>query len=520
VSRLLAELQRLSEAASQESAAPTADLGIAFLARQLPERTQRHLQLVAIPHHFDPAIVRALDPSATLADAVETCDTLIRVALATELDGALRLHDQVRRVLFEQWLARFASPEFQTANRRLEELFGAPADGADPTALMKHRVFHAVGADPERGITLFENECRAARRLFRLADCGGLVTLVEEYRTVLPPSLGARVDYQRAKLHTDFRRYEDGASLLVRIAGNEAAPTALQVRALIRLATIYRAQRRWSQAVDVLGDAAGRASVKDHPHEHLRTLVALGATLRDSGDHDEGLKKLQEAVTLSAEWNERLCAAEAQNAIGILHLQRRDIDQSLRAFEAARKELDAEGLRSSQLLHNIGSAHLEAANFNESRRLFEESLSLQRSFGDIGGQAMTLNSLARVNAIEGRHTEALDLNQQAIDLLTQVHDYLRAAEALRNRGRLYLHIDLKRIPRSQRADQVARAQVDARNALADAAQLFERCGASDLAADAARESVAAGKRVGIPWWGWVVIVGALTLVVLGLARGL
>jgi hypothetical protein len=122
----------------------------------------------------------------------------------------------------------------------------------------------------------------------------------------------------------------------------------------------------------------------------------------------------------------------------------------------------------------------------------------------LGGEAITLNSLARVDEADGQHIKALERNERAVQLFMHAHDYLSAAETLRNRGRLYLRTDERSSRRSRTTlglkSETARSP--AASAFLDAAQLFERAGAADTAADARREAEAVGKRQRIPWWGW------------------
>ena len=141
------------------------------------------------------------------------CAALARLSIVTTIAGRLSLNKSAREFLFGQWLvtARGSAPSksvgleeasqpfrqegappvpsFEEANARLERHFEeairhAREPGAAPVAA---RVFHAVAADPERGLVLLGETVEAARRSARIGAAQTLVSLVRDLEPILRP---------------------------------------------------------------------------------------------------------------------------------------------------------------------------------------------------------------------------------------------------------------------------------------------------------------------------------------------
>jgi hypothetical protein len=68
-------------------------------------------------------------------------------------------------------------------------------------------------------------------------------------------------------------------------------------------------------------------------------------------------------------------------------------------------------------LHQLASIEHAQGNPSEARRLWEESIEIEKEIGDVDGMATSLGMLAQMNALEGRFEEAVAQGRETLRLL-------------------------------------------------------------------------------------------------------
>lgn len=518
MSQVLEQLRRMAERPDENHG----EASVRLLAAQLAADEERCLRLVSIPHHFNQAIMLALDPDlpATRADAI--ADELVRLRLAVEIPEGFKLQDEVRRVFFSDWLREFYSPEFRAANSRLVALFESlDPELSEVSANQRDIIFHRIAAEGERGFEAFQGLFNELRHLFRLGDCGALLRLVHEFDVALSPGQAARLAYSEGKLAADLHRWHDAEAFFRKVIDNGVTPDPVRLKALMRLGTVYHAQREWASSIEFYERALELARRTPQTLDDTRCLHWLATSYRDSGDHATAKKLLLESIRLAEAADDRICLAQGHNALGLVHLRANDTGEALSEFEESLHNLEIEGRESAQLFHNLGSAYMLLPDFAKSRDYFERSLALKRRERDLGGQAITLNNLARIHEAEGRRLEAITAAEQATRFFEQVHDYYNAGQASRNLGRLHRRAVLSPSKWRKRAVDPVKSEEEKQAALQAfhrAITFFRMASATGTSKAVEQEIREMTRQQTVPWWGWVLVVlGAIAALVAYLA---
>lgn len=472
---------------------------VELVARQLSDNAQSLLRLSAIPHGFDAEVAAALMPELAAEERAAAAGELDGLSFVVETAEGRVLHDQVRDYLFGQWLeARDGDGErwrqFREASARLAEHFaakGADAVGEARAVAERQRIFHLLGAEPDRGFAAFERHCRAERYCHRLESCGSLIKLVEEYGEVLEPRLREWLTYHQAKLALDLRHHDEAVALLDSLLDSPsvAEQPALRARCLFRLATALREQREFERARGLFRQLGEYAEA--HPEaadQKLRALQGYASLLIEMGRADEAESVMGEVLSLAQAQHDRPALATAWNTMGILH---RRLGRPKRALQAFREALAAlaegdEQYRPRQVYNNIGLLYADQADWEPAREMLERSREIAQRAGDMNGEATALSNLGRVYLALGRPGDALAAAESAIQLFQAVHNWFGAGMTCRGMGRYYRR-------------QLRRAE--ARAALERARAFFLRAGAAERAEEAGQEI----EEIDNPRrrWGWV-----------------
>ena len=501
MNQMIAELERLAALPPEERA----ESSVRQLARQLPPDGERCLRLAAIPHDFTVSLLLALDASLSAARVEAACERLLRLGLAIEVGGVLRFRDSVRRIFFGDWLHEVRSEEFRSLSRTLAAEFRRAAAESDGAAAVRV-VFHEIGADQDAGFAQFEALFDAMRARFQLSACAGLLAMVHEYDPVLAPAHAARLAYAEGRLASDRCQWDEAEARFTAVLEHESVPDDLRVQTLLHLGTAYLKGGRHQQAVRAYSRARELAAATPNVIDDAQSLHWLATAYRESGDYEKALRLLRECIEMASTAGDPIRLAQAYNALGLVYLRQREVDDALKAFEESLRRLKSQDLESPQLLLNLGCAYADLPDLGRSREYLERGLALNRERGDAGGEAMTLNNLARIYENAGRHGDAIQAVGDAVALFERAHDFRSAGEAARNLARLHLRA---------RLHPNGAAPASAASAFARAIELFRRAGAADAAAASEHELAQIGRRQSVPWWAWATIgIGAVVLVVL------
>jgi tetratricopeptide (TPR) repeat protein len=417
-----------------------ADLVLLQLAPELAQR----IRLCAIPHLFNDAILRVLDPALDAAAVAATLAEFEKLPAVITLPGGFALHDVVRQQLFAQWLEADRINEFRAASRRMAE-YCLPKEGDAATQAAtrsKAFIFHLLGADLVRGFEGFELAYRKAREEARFGDCEALVALVREYQAILGPQLTARLAYYEAEIASDHRDWTQARTRLEGLL-KTAPDVELKARVLLALGSVARRTGQFAAARSYCEQALGLAQSpegKTFPERLVH--YELGILERDQGNFDAARAQLEMVAAMAKADGERLPLATALNSLGML-LMKAMPDQAVAMFESCMALLEptTDGIRIAQVMNNLGMAKADLQEWQASESYYRQSLEIKRNAKDLYGEALTLLNLARVYHAEGKRAEARAALARSAELFNSVRDPAHAARANRELARLVLRTD-------------------------------------------------------------------------------
>ncbi|WP_159012138.1 tetratricopeptide repeat protein [Streptomyces sp. NRRL F-5123] len=199
-----------------------------------------------------------------------------------------------------------------------------------------------------------------------------------------------------------------------------------------------------------IGQAGVEAAVRDQdPAVQLRLLTRLGMAYRERARHDEGLECLGRALHLARAMGRRFDEARVRNAMGLIHLRRRELDLASGHFDDAGAILrDLGDQRLAGAVHaNAATAHYRAGRLPEAAVALRHALDVYRSSDDPGGLGNVLRLRAELHLAEGRQDEALADASQAMDIALALRDRTREAYWLLTLGDVQRHVGVRRRPR-------------------------------------------------------------------------
>ena len=422
------------------NAAEAAPATVEALLQGLEEEDSTLLRRCAIPHQFNPGIVRSLaDGDLSEAQAAQKLERLSRLAVVSPGSHGFALHDRARGYLFRLWLTGEKIDEFRRISRRLVEHFSAPNESADAERSGRRRMFHLIGCDQDRGFEEFERLCRLRRSELRLSECESLIRLVHEYDVVLTAGQGAVLDYHEAKLLADRADWSAAAAKLHRIVNDESLSADLRVKAMNRLGMLEDECRHWHSAISWFCQALKLAARQGRRTDMYRVLNNLGTTYLHGGDLGKAEKQLRVGLRLAEKAASDSGTATAFNSLGNLYKARGDLDMAVDAYDSSLKFLAKanERFRPAQVFNNIGEIYAEMLVWERSEFFFRKSLQIKQEAGDTRGQARSYSGLIRVLRNLGREAEAVECANRAIQLFEAMEDWYYLGVTRRRLARLH-----------------------------------------------------------------------------------
>jgi tetratricopeptide (TPR) repeat protein len=483
---LVARFQRQSEQLAESGPGASVE----FLFAQLEPESAQYLRLCAIPHQFSSPVLRVLVPGLSPEDADEQCKQFSELPVVTFNQDGMALHDKARHHLFQQWVTPPVNEEFKGASARLAEYFKQAADTGGEDQRKNYsfqRIFHLIGAEPDKGFDEFQTRCRELRRQFRLNDCEHLIKLVHEYDSILSPEQKLWLSYHEGKLAADRCQWEQSEQLFKQILKSDCPAPVLCALAYYRLGMLRQEKRDFFGAISNYKKALEEALRRPHSEGYrYRILHDLGVAYRDAGQLDRAEEVLKESIAMAEELKNISGVALGCNSLGTLYRLRGDTKRAIDLYNKSLECLADSGdtFRPAQVYNNLGIVYTELADWKKSREFFERSLEITRREGDALGQAKTLNNLVRVYQNLRQKERAVEAAEEAIRLFTEMREDYSAALSKRDLGRLY-----RRMKKRDLAHQ----------ALTEASDAFDKCGEGIEAGRTRAERDTARNKPRLPW---------------------
>jgi tetratricopeptide (TPR) repeat protein len=418
------------------------DIGgtVELLLRTLDPNLARLIRLAAIPHRFDPEVIRVLEPTLPAEAAKQYFETISSLSVAIPAESGTAWHDEPRRYLFSEWLAHEVRAEFTATSARLADYFGALMETAseDERRIYGHRqMFHSLALERPERMAEFERLFRFSRQQNRLDDCESLIALVHEYDAILTPEDRTRLAYQEAKLAADRRNWPVAMKAFETVIAEPAAPPRIKIKARSRLGSVLAAQFAWDAAIREQTAALYAAQVTGMAELRFRVLHELAVIHRDCGNRADAEKLLRQCLN-EARPNSDYQLALVHNSLGTLYRKANEPDLSAASYSTALEHLERskDSFGMAQVLHNLGLVHADKGDFNRSEEYLNRSLTLKRRAADRFGEATTLTNLVRVYWMLGRPDAALTTADLAVRVYAELKEHYQIGMAERVTARL------------------------------------------------------------------------------------
>jgi tetratricopeptide (TPR) repeat protein len=482
-----ADFQRLIAQTSENPAHASVDL----LLGQMDPAAAKHLELCAVPHQFDLAILRLLAPEIEAQQVEVRYQEFSRLSLVIHRKDALALHDEARRFLFDRWLTSNTA-EFKLANARLVQHFEksvSKQNSYDSAYASRQRMFHLTGQDPPKGIQEFERLFRDERAKGRLSECEALLALVREYSSVLTRIHMGIVLYHEARLWFERRDWSRAEELFLRVLEIDALPISYRIKSRNRIGLLFAKQRRWQDAIRNLEMAVQLAKANGQLQKLPFLVHDMGAAYRDSGDPESSRRLLEESIQLAKNVQDISCIAAGYNGLGTLERKGGDIRRAIEQYKKSLEYLSMlrDQLRTAQVYNNLGAAYADLGDWKVSEEMYKKSLELKTEAGDRIGLARTLSNLIPVYQNLNLLQDAISAAQKATAIFEDLRDNFSAAVATRNLAKLYRRME---------------AVGESKNNYQRAIELFRGANDSEQAEATERELNAYDRHIGMPWWAW------------------
>ena len=502
VDNLLADFQDVMARLASEGPGGSIEL----LLEEMEPESARHLRLCAIPHQFDPEILRVLDPELDSVQAAAFCDEFGTLPVVTFNPDGTALHDKTRSHLFQQWVSPPLNSEFATASRRLFSHFERRLERAAKFSVAANLarvnwIFHLLGADQSRGFEEFQRLCRIKRRQFKLSACEQLIKLVHEYDKVLWPEHAAWLAYHEGKLAADRCQWKEAEALFKQVLERKDLEPHLQVMANNRLGMIRDENRDYYGAIEYFQKALDLAKKIPAGNKIMARIIHdLGAAHRDNGDLETAEMLLTESLRLASVECDNSGLAVGCNSLGTLYRRQHENYQAIDSFEKSLDylKLSGDAYRPAQVYNNLGITYRDLGDWKMSKDFYDKSLQITRQVGDKMGQAKTQNNLMTVYGNLKQNDQAVTAANDAISLFADLHDTFNVALTKRNLGKLYRRM----------IDRVAAVRL-----LREAIEAFDKAGELKEANNTRRDLSALTQKTRSPGF-WIAVISVIIIFVL------
>ena len=484
----------------EELLSQTHDRGLAgsidLLLLQMDDQKADVLRLCAIPHQFNVEIIRTLAPKLDEQSASEFFAEFQNLSIVISMDENAALHDEARTHLLDKWL-KSPARQFVQANQRLVTYFEkqlSDTSGQSKENLIVLKMYHLIGADQLQGFQEFENIFDAMWHQYRMDECENLITLVQQYDTILNSQYRLYLTFNEGKLADERRMWQLAEQQLLIVITNGDTPNNLLLKATHRLGIVFAKQRNWDKAIDVLQQALDLAQSFEELSDFVDdVLLDIGGVYRDRGELNRADSILKEGLKLSIEQNDLTTMALIYNSLGTLNRKLGKHTEATKMFEESLEVLktNQDRFRPAQVHNNLGMTYADLRDWQQSEKYFMKSLEIKRHAGDTRGQANTLTNLVRVYLNTNNDSKAIETLTQANSLFKLIKDKYDQAVAKKMLGKIYRN--LKEIDLSK-------------SAYKEAIELFEAANHQKDAEDAAIEYQSLSGKKGVPWWAWAAAI--------------
>ncbi len=305
------------------------------------------------------------------------------------------------------------------------------------------------GGEPDKAIQYYSKAGEQARRVYAWQDA------IDYYQRAAD-LLADRKDKRAIQLFLGWgnallreARYEEAAEAYQKMikAAEAAQNLDSTARALVALAKVQDRLGEYQVALENADRAAELAEKSKSNPEKLAAVLMKGQLYYRLGENEKALNLGKEALVLSEKLDDQLTKGRCLNLMGLIHDVLGDYDQAKTYKEQAlsiSKEMG--GQRSKWWIGNItnnlaNTANLQG-NFQEAVDLYQQALDIMSEIGDQDWQVMCLVNLGAAKVGLGFYKEAEEDLLRVIELTETVGwsglslTYFFLGEALLSQGKV------------------------------------------------------------------------------------
>ncbi len=241
--------------------------------------------------------------------------------------------------------------------------------------------------------------------------------------------------YELALLYEDQGAFDDARQHLEEALAADPRNVTAQIaygRVLIKSGQVQDSLAPLNQALSL-------AIQVDNKEARANALQALGIAYRYLGKADEALKHFNDSLEIKKQIGDKRGMAASLSMIGQVELDANDLDGAVasyqQAIEISRDIGDDKGLAS--FLMNLGEVERVAGKYDDALGHIREALRIQMELGDQWNQAQSLNNIGTIYDLQGQYGESLVYYQQALEIRKKLADPTKLADTLHNMAETY-----------------------------------------------------------------------------------
>jgi signal transduction histidine kinase/DNA-binding response OmpR family regulator len=159
--------------------------------------------------------------------------------------------------------------------------------------------------------------------------------------------------------------------------------------------------------------------------EICRTCYLIGNAYNWANELDSAYNFLNRSLTIAEDLGVRELQVKPAGSLAILYTKLREYQKALDHFFTAIDLVDqtsGNSLLKSDLLRNLGNLYIETNDFGKADEALRESLDLVKDTGVREPLAAVYKSLAELNELQGKHTDALRYYKKHVTTINEIID--------------------------------------------------------------------------------------------------
>ena len=208
---------------------------------------------------------------------------------------------------------------------------------------------------------------------------------------------------------------------------------------LLELGKIALRQRRWDDALDLLGQSGARFQEQDDAQGQAMVALCRGVILQEQGDLDGAENAYNEAIDLGQSGDEQKAVLDASSNLAVLATIRGDLEDAVARYQTclARYQGANDTLGLAHTYHNLGMTHADREDWKLAMESFERAFELVEDLGRLDVMASIYLSRAELLLDLGDTSMAATCCSRALDIYLETKDHLGEADTYRLLGRVF-----------------------------------------------------------------------------------